>query len=470
MYRVLIIDDEVWTIKGIKASCNWSQLDCKVVFDTTSPTEALDYLAHNKVDIVMVDIHMDEMNGLDLIKEARLKGATCEFIIISGHSEFDYARSALQYGVFDYILKPIDRQKLHDTLHNLIQYMHLNKDKITSASYVESILNHQLEDIEMAFIEQGQHINYQGFQGLILQDPQVTEYIKESIIYHDKPFISYEIGKHKFFLVINTDEDIAPLINQAPIKGGMSTFTTTPLEWSKLYYEADLAFANNFIYSPKIYPYERTLGKGELIIQTLIANKGHGYNDYVDKIIENARDYKIEEYVLLYNATVTWCNYYYGGAQHYHLIAYDEVNESFKDLKEFIQYLKDMVVHAIEKWPVYSGDDQANMTLILDYIHDNYQSDLYLSDLAGAFFYNPSYISSLFKKHIGKTFSSYLKEIRLKEASRLLTETNDTVTEISQNIGYKDYCYFSKLFKGSYGVTPLQYRKNLHREDHHGAS
>jgi len=71
MYKILIVDDEPWIIKGLSASCQWEDYDCEVVYTTTNPKEALKYILENEPDIVFTDIKMDEMTGIDLIRRTR---------------------------------------------------------------------------------------------------------------------------------------------------------------------------------------------------------------------------------------------------------------------------------------------------------------------------------------------------------------------------------------------------------------
>ena len=95
---------------------------------------------------------------------------------------------------------------------------------------------------------------------------------------------------------------------------------------------------------------------------------------------------------------------------------------------------------------------------ILRYLHDNYYQDISLRDLADRYFLNPSYLCRTFKKQVGKPFTVYLANLRLRHACELLRATTMSVYEIAERCGYKDYFYFARLFKRTLGVTPSQYR------------
>ncbi|MCM1988201.1 response regulator transcription factor [Oceanirhabdus seepicola] len=96
---------------------------------------------------------------------------------------------------------------------------------------------------------------------------------------------------------------------------------------------------------------------------------------------------------------------------------------------------------------------------ILTYIQDNYTNQLSLPDIADKFFYNPTYISDLIKRTLGKNFTEYVLELRIEKACLLLSSTKDSISSIAAKCGYSDYCYFTKQFKKITGMTPSAYRK-----------
>ncbi len=100
-----------------------------------------------------------------------------------------------------------------------------------------------------------------------------------------------------------------------------------------------------------------------------------------------------------------------------------------------------------------------NFRNLLKYLHQNYNKELFLKDLSSRFFINETYCCELFKKVTGKTFSEYMTGLRIKKACQLFETTGLSVDEVAQEIGYKDYYYFNKVFKKFIGFTPFQYRK-----------
>ncbi|MEK8126438.1 response regulator [Paenibacillus filicis] len=124
MIRVLLVEDEDVIREGISSLIRQASPYFNVVKEAAHSREALDYLNRNVVDMVVTDIRMREMNGLQLLEKIREQFEDMPLLIISGYSDFSYAQKALQYGVSDYLLKPIDRKQLVcalDKIHALLQ-------------------------------------------------------------------------------------------------------------------------------------------------------------------------------------------------------------------------------------------------------------------------------------------------------------------------------------------------------------
>ena len=117
--NVLIIDDEKIIRQGIRLSVPWEELGFKVIGEAETAMEALEKLDTCDIDLVLVDVQMPGMDGIEFIQEMRKNYPHLKVLIISGHSNFEYIASALKLQVSDYLLKPINILKLLDTLKNI---------------------------------------------------------------------------------------------------------------------------------------------------------------------------------------------------------------------------------------------------------------------------------------------------------------------------------------------------------------
>ena len=112
MLKVLIIDDEPYVREGLKHIIDWQENGFEICGEASDGDEGYSKILELKPDIILIDIQMPGKLGLDIIKEAKENGVNSKFIIVSGYSNFDYAKKAIKYGVKDYLLKPIDEEEL----------------------------------------------------------------------------------------------------------------------------------------------------------------------------------------------------------------------------------------------------------------------------------------------------------------------------------------------------------------------
>ena len=173
MYKVCVIEDEKILRKGLISSIDWQKNNCRVVGEAANGEEGLKLIERSKPDIIILDINMPIMDGLEML--AMLPANTYSFIIVSGHSEFDYAKRAIQYNVSEYLLKPVDHDLFDKALKRAIEdleiqreYSHSNSNKkeeflvlnlnqhvdsVTLTKAIEYINNNYHDKITMSDLE-----------------------------------------------------------------------------------------------------------------------------------------------------------------------------------------------------------------------------------------------------------------------------------------------------------------------------
>lgn len=136
---------------------------------------------------------------------------------------------------------------------------------------------------------------------------------------------------------------------------------------------------------------------------------------------------------------------------------------SFGSLSEMIHCLRQYVSRYILEATENVSQEISNETFraILNYVNQNYIQDISIQSLSIKFYTNPSYISQLFKKEVGETFTAYIAKLRITYACKLLGNTNLMVGEIAEKAGYQDYFYFTKIFKKVVGTTPSRFRAEM---------
>ena len=149
-YRMLIADDEKKIIQLILQLVHWQELGIEVIATCCDGVEALEKIKQLKPDIVLTDIKMPVVDGIQLIERAKKEGLNIHFIVLSGYRHFEYAKSAIQLGVVDYLLKPLDEEQINSTLEKTcrkidsMRAMEVQKEQLNS--YLETDRKHALED------------------------------------------------------------------------------------------------------------------------------------------------------------------------------------------------------------------------------------------------------------------------------------------------------------------------------------
>lgn len=122
MKSVVIVDDEKWILKGIERLFKWDEFGFSVIYSTTSPNDAFDFIKLHKTDVLFVDVKMREMTGFELILKLKNENINPLCVVISGYDDFEYTHTAIKLNVFDYCLKPLSEEDADEILKNLYAF------------------------------------------------------------------------------------------------------------------------------------------------------------------------------------------------------------------------------------------------------------------------------------------------------------------------------------------------------------
>lgn len=143
MYKVLIIEDEAIIRRGLKYMFDWSKLNCIVIDEAENGEEGLQKIEDHSPDLIILDINMPIMNGIDMLKKADNK--TFESIVLSGYDEFEYAKEAISLDVINYLLKPVDYEELEKSVKKAIEKINKNQD----SKSIEKDFNDKLDALNI---------------------------------------------------------------------------------------------------------------------------------------------------------------------------------------------------------------------------------------------------------------------------------------------------------------------------------
>lgn len=522
METLLIADDEKNIRDGLKCILDWEELGFTLCGEAANGEEALSSILKNNPSLVLLDIRMPKLSGIDIIRIAREQGYSGRFIILSGYSDFAYAQAAIRYGVEYYLTKPIDEDELLDAINTIREAIEQERRKSDNiALYREKakdVILHEL--ITGVWKKDG----ITGLSSADFQNMELTSDIYQVVIY-EKFGTSPDDNHYDFADLLNItnsgnhsfehfEEDHKNVIL---LKGSFALrrFREFLDRYEKTDFQAGSPMDTLFLtYGHPVENLDEIcLSYGEaytLIRRRFFCTQGQhtlGYEDLPAMISHSflISDEKLHEYCDVLTNCLQTNNRKQIAATFFSLEEYlYNVNSSidsvrlfltdlFLQLKENVSklynssrvsfpsnsaiidhidhchYLYEIILYISGQVKSFmDGNDNSSRDSILDdilyYIDNNYQNNIKLETIAPLFGYNSAYLGKLFTKAIGENFNSYVDHRRIEHSKRLLAQRSMKVYEVSEQVGYKNVDYFHKKFKKYVGISPAEYRKQLKLE------
>jgi two-component system, response regulator YesN len=383
-YKVVIADDEKLILKNLAQIIDWHGLDCQIIGTAENGQEVMEIIENQPVDLLLTDISMPEMNGIELLKTVNQIDHKPMVILISGYDDFEYAKEGIKNNAFDYILKPIDYDELEDCVKRA-----LNKIKEQKINVFE-------------------HEKYAIYK--LITSGKVDAQI------NNKQALYFSL------IVKNYKEDIEFIFTKN------ADFLS---KWN----------ANLFVYK---------LSDREVVVVVEMAK--HFINQAVD--ITDAFSHQ------LLHAGSDPCIISVGKVVE-QLFEIKHSVDAAKELLKYENYISGNVLTEERLKKEYKPSQSAAdmMEEALDYIRNNFQTDLGVEQTAEQVGLSVSYFCLLFKQKTGLTFLDYLTNVRMEYACLFLQNTDLKTYEIAEKVGYTDQRYFSQVFKRKMKKTPSEYRK-----------
>ncbi|MGQ7888848.1 response regulator transcription factor [Paenibacillus sp. WC2504] len=478
MYSVMIIDDEPWAIKGIKNVFNWEKYGFEITGTFTSVHKAIEFINEECPDLIFTDIRMPEISGLELMRMTKEKELDAEFVVVSGFAEFAYAQEALRYGALDYFLKPIDIDMADPLIEKLA--LHFSKKKSVRNNLILEALTlpdkSELNRLTPFFDRSSDDY----FRVLVIYSNSEKKAYKNLKFFDRKQTLEIDFGSRKTLYILKSDQksELEHDLDYTVFEGldikviGISSISTNYEHMAKLIKEADLAASHIFLNEEKgMFEYEPRFTLVKPLIDEISAVIQEHKFDEMDYSIERVVDFfrqnhlGMGEVVYLWNQVVSvLVGTYYEELKDMELdfLNYSELKERFENFESLCSFLYDILIYIkqLNGHTVNEGDINAYFSQMVKYIDTHFQSRLYLKDLSAKFYINQVYCCQFFKKNLGKTFSEYVTELRIKKACELLKHTELSIEEVATKVGYFDYYYFNKVFKKQCGITPTKFRKS----------
>lgn len=514
MRRMLIADDEKQICEGLRKILNWNEYGIEICGTAGNGLEALDFIKDKQPDIVLMDIKMPEMDGIEVLKKVKEYQLKSKIVVLSGFNDYSYIRQAMKFGALDYLLKPAGKDELIQMIDEVMDQLtepvsdtavQLENRNLARDYFLSRLLIHSVSAIEYREKTELLDIDLEAECLLVvkLSYPDCSEQNPHAFAERDrlldtgKSYAQQENGYILFSafgemtvilkgdndkeLIEKTKADLGHLLDRARDRLNMDLYASLSRPVSsyrglaQASLEAEEALRYRFVFEGRhVLPY------GEI--------QDYLENDPVNIELENK---KIREWLLSKEEAAAGAVPECIGKDFYAerklcveavIYAYELLMDkkmadrerldsersgrlrqlSEKETSEEMKEYADKILYDVRRQ--YREQDEkkySNMTsAMLQRVRDNYGDvNLSLQYMADLLDVNPAYLGRVFKKETGISFVDYLNSFRVYQAERLIRETNIKGSELCERVGYSNYNYFYIVFKKITGHRPMELRK-----------
>ena len=468
MIRVVLVDDEKWSLYGLMHLIPWEEFGCEIAATATTGQEALAACRDQKPDLLITDICMPDISGLELAQALLAEQKKPAVVFITGHEEIKYAQAAIRLGVFDYLLKPIAAADLTELIQKYRQAYAQRpqlSDGVFFTLFDESNTSSISDSLRRLSLPVGGGRNVRA---LTLQYAKETAVRGEGAIRCPLGDVAvFRTGRFRLtcFLLSDgplpedafSDADAAIGPEQAQYIGVSQDF---PLEGS--FHEAyaqscsavdTAAFwksSKYAVYQPGI---DLTLPRQTFRQMRDTLKMGKFDRGCIRAWLDALKGMQLDALEGQVNEGLWLARRYLegtGGTNGDFKLSLDAF-EDFTQIEDYFLHLKDGQEEENAK---------ANLTVqkVLAYMEEHYTEKISLTKIAKAFYINPCYLSTLIHDHTGKTYSEIIAGKRMDLVRNLLKNTQLPVTDIAEKAGYNVYSHFLNLFKRETGLPPSVWR------------
>lgn len=511
MLNVVVVDDEEKIRTGIEKMITKINDGYTVQGTYENGQALLEDMERLEVDVVLTDIKMPKMDGLALAKELNHRYPQTQCVIITGFGEFDYAQKGMRYGVKDYLLKPIKKGELQQTLQRMeaetsrerqhhavlventllsvfqgseperVQAI-LNRSELAGADYyaviqmkspgtmdtVRSILRTTFHesDVKALALTSLYPQNITGVIALQGSLKEANDTLRNRVFQLQSAFRSHHLS------VIGGVSRLRPGWN-----GLCESFTEAKEALVEAFYHRErvnLQFSDGVLRSGAVLEMPQRLY--DELREAFEALDGERVEQCIGKAFTEVRKAKgnlesmsdgLIQIFFIGNRTFREMT----GRVPEAFRSKDEWNEAWTycmDVGELERVVRERCLSAVNDIQEQEKT-QGNLIVqrVKQFIKEHYQTTLELNDLADHVYLSPNYLSKRFKDETGLTITQYIMQVRIQQAKTILKNHFELKTyEVGDRVGYSDSAYFNRIFKKEVGLTPQEYKKVASQNQH----
>ncbi len=503
--KLMIVDDDRQIREGIRYGIDWETVGIDQVRDYPNGRAALEELKDFKPDIILADIRMPQMNGLEFLHEVRKFDSEARFLILSAYADFDYAREALRNGANDYELKPVRMERLIQLVDRQvrdIREMRLQMEREEQEEKLRYALYHPEEERDLSEIILGllgkagsdrpvrilvNKIRIEYGDEREIGKSEVEHELEGMADYFGGIFLRMERDRCKeiiLFFCPGTVSVLQMYQQKIEIKNRIQAINERMKEERvtatagisdghssrgiyRAWQEAGEALEESFyigrgavifwegLREDSIWTEEKTEVLCKAVLQAGERADKEALGQAVTKLKRYAADARpgkgqLKEFLMriVHELTKNMEDYLSPEGMR-------TAWEQAEYLEEYIQAFGEFLLEVADQKAQKQRLDLFSPTVAaaVKYLEKHFSEPVTIEKVAEELKKSPNYLSSIFKRETGRPFTDYLLRIRMEEARRLLQNTSFPVKMIAERVGYSDYVYFSKLFKKTFGCS-----------------
>ncbi len=521
MYNLLIVDDEYLIREGLRKIIDWNKYDIDVVAVATNGAEALGQIPIVRPEIIITDIKMPMMGGLELIDNINRAYPWIKVIVISGYDDFEFVKKSMLYGVENYILKPVNENELITTLIGTTQKIESEfNEKVVTLQDLDIIKdnmfcsliynNFELNRIKSKFAMMGYHFESGHYYVAVIKLLEHAKHSEAEIVSIKQDFLrnitKSVVSLHPIYAFFDYSGNLVLILFQNDASNNMELLypsLTSFIEYSRHVKNVDifLTIGNS---TDSIYTISSSYNNAVALQDYLYITPPNTVLSF-DNIKMNKETPSCELSVnfkelskLILNCRLDDIDFFFAGLSkkvlHLENISLDYLRSvsmdiivelsriiksqgintdkivqnyssyysdftSIKTFQDSLRWAWDTSIAAAKAILVQKEQPQNLIQRIIRHVDENFTKDLSIKSLGIEFNVTPNYIGLLFKQEKGRHFVDYIRYLRIEKAKELLRNTNLKANEIALKVGYVDADYFYKTFKKYEGISPTEYKQ-----------
>ncbi|MDP4098237.1 response regulator [Paenibacillus sp. P96] len=515
--RMLIVDDEPVICQGLRCTIDWEKLGIEVAGEAYDGEEALQLTEEQQIDLLLTDIRMEGMDGLELTAQLKRRYPHVRVIMISGYEDFDYARQAVRLHVSDYLLKPVDIDELVTVVRKVAAEIRDDKDMESGQNDAQRLsnevlwLSNMVRNVPSYDRELPPHLQGEQYRIIAMQIDQFSvwrtglsnqEYtdvqqqwlqsIGRRLEKHSLRCISVFDHINLLFTLVVADRllereewDRALAEAVRPMNGDIRLYCAASRPYERLDDTADYCMEARRILEHHVLDHAAVVLLSESRERAEVSRTVAEYNSAGRVQLLAAALFKqdtaevqqiVREMFLFFRERDFLLNEVVKACEEVAILLRQRLRQSglteldhgrgepvdpyvYNSYEAIEALVNEEMLHLLRLMGK-NGMDKSYWIIekAKKYMQEQYSNELKAFEVAAWLKITPSYFSYIFKQSTSKSFTEYVNELRIDHAKRLLATTHDKVFEIADKVGYKEYKYFVSVFKAHTGMTPKEFR------------